>query len=125
MTSGVLIFAKSKQAQGLLQKLFSQREVHKKYFAILGNSLLVDAVFSNPFAEKIMKSMGGESSEDFTIDLPLRVPPHKKTHRVEVCPESLGGKKALTRIQILERKTDPFRRFPIRFSFDTSQTPLR
>lgn len=78
-TSGVIACAKSDQAYDQLGSQFEQRSVEKEYVALTDGEPALD---------------GDE------IDLPLGVDPHD---RRKVAVRLIGGKKAITRYEVLER----------------------
>ncbi len=79
-TSGVMIFAKTKRAHKHLQKQFLNRDIKKRYIALLDGEI---------------SQMEGE------IDLPLRVDLENRPNQM-VCYEH--GKSALTKYKVIEVK---------------------
>jgi len=79
-TSGLMLLAKTKQANQFLQKQFITKEISKHYVALL------DGIINDDYGE---------------IDLPLRVDLNDRPKQL-VCFEH--GKKALTKWKVLERK---------------------
>lgn len=77
-TSGLVVFAKTKEAQKELRQQFEQRKVHKTYLALLD---------------------GKPANNEGTIDLPLRPNPDDRPRQI-VDHES--GKQAITKYRVLE-----------------------
>lgn len=77
-TSGLVVFAKTKEVQKELRQQFEQRKVHKTYLALLD---------------------GKPANNEGTIDLPLRPNPDDRPRQI-VDYES--GKQAITKYRVLE-----------------------
>lgn len=74
-TSGVMIVAKNPKAKSWLMKQFSERNVHKKYLAV------IDGVPENSFIPEILNQVQDETSARprFMIDMPIGRNPKKLT----------------------------------------------
>lgn len=77
-TSGTMVFARSRRAQGIIQRQFEDREVEKTYLAVVDGRL---------------------ASDHGTIDLPL-APDYEDKPRQKVDP--VQGKRAVTEYRVLE-----------------------
>ena len=86
-TSGVLVFAKNKEAHMRLQAMFESREVTKRYVAILDGIIVPD---------------------NGIIDLPLILNPDDRPRQM-VCAKY--GKQAITRYEVIEQKNNKTRVF--------------
>ncbi|MEZ4405785.1 MAG: RluA family pseudouridine synthase [Polyangiales bacterium] len=81
-TSGVLLAARTPDAERSLKRAFAEREVHKTYQAIVH----------------------GEIADDrFVVDAPLALEGGEVAVRMCVRPEKKGGMASLTRFEVLER----------------------
>ncbi|MDP2163677.1 MAG: RluA family pseudouridine synthase [Hydrogenophaga sp.] len=87
-TSGLVVMARGIEAQRALSRAFEQRQVYKRYRAVVGGQL------ANPLPDN------GWS----TIDLPLAVDWMNRP-RSKVCFDS--GKPSLTRWRLAQPETDP------------------
>lgn len=79
-TSGLVVFAKDKDTHKALQQQFEERQVHKRYIALLDGDLL---------------------SDEGVIDLPIRP---DVDDRPRQCVDAVHGRPAVTRYRVLERK---------------------
>lgn len=86
-TSGVLVFAKNKEAHMRLQAMFESREVTKQYAAILDGIIVPD---------------------NGIIDLPLILNPDDRPRQMV---SAKYGKQAITRYEVIERKNNKTRVF--------------
>lgn len=86
-TSGVLVFAKNKEAHMRLQAMFESREVTKRYVAILDGIIVPD---------------------NGIIDLPLILNPDDRPRQMV---SAKYGKQAITRYEVIERKNNKTRVF--------------
>lgn len=77
-TSGLVVFAKTKEAQKELRQQFEQRKVHKTYLALLD---------------------GKPANNEGTIDLPLRPNPDDRPRQIV---DYENGKQAITKYRVLE-----------------------
>ena len=77
-TSGLVVFAKTKEAQKELRLQFEQRKVHKTYLALLD---------------------GKPANNEGTIDLPLRPNPDDRPRQIV---DYENGKQAITKYRVLE-----------------------
>lgn len=77
-TSGTMVFARSRRAQGMIQRQFEDREVEKTYLAVVD---------------------GHPAQDHGTIDLPL-APDYEDKPRQKVDP--VQGKRAVTEYRVLE-----------------------
>jgi 23S rRNA pseudouridine1911/1915/1917 synthase len=84
-TSGLVLFARTPRARGELLRQWSAREVGKRYRAL---------------------ASGLPSWERLTIDTPIGPVPHGPLGTIHAA--SAGGKTALSRVTVLERRTDAF-----------------
>jgi tRNA pseudouridine32 synthase/23S rRNA pseudouridine746 synthase len=105
-TSGVMVFAKSKTAQSALSKLFSERKVSKKYFALSNSKpskkqgiIKGDIEKSRNGSYKMSRSLVNPSITRFTSNYcescKVRVfnllPKTGRTHQLRVVMRSLGA----------------------------------
>lgn len=81
-TSGVLLAARTVEAEAELKRAFAAREIHKVYRAVVH---------------------GTPREDSFVIDAPLALAGGEVSVQMTVRPERLGGLLALTRIRVIER----------------------
>jgi len=81
-TSGLLLVARTPEAERSMKMAFAERRIHKTYLALV---------------------YGRVEPAQFTIDAPLRLAGGALNVRMKVCPESEGGMASCTRVEVLER----------------------